>query len=100
MYHLKLNAAVCNATLGIKLPNLFAIQARPRKRLNPYSQLLVNMLFKCLAVFAAAISVTLAQTIELGFPQNGDNFTPGQEVVAQVILPVGSWFVSRYHASL
>jgi hypothetical protein len=60
---------------------------RPRKLLDPYSQLLVNMLFKCLAVFAAAISVTLAQTIELGFPQNGDNFTPGQEVVAQVILP-------------
>ncbi|KAG2087452.1 uncharacterized protein F5147DRAFT_588092, partial [Suillus discolor] len=30
---------------------------------------------------------TLAQTIELGFPQNGDNFSPGQQVTAQVIKP-------------
>ncbi|KAG1870951.1 hypothetical protein C8R48DRAFT_670545 [Suillus tomentosus] len=45
------------------------------------------MLFKCIAVFAAGISATLAQTIELGFPQNGDNFYPGQEVTAQVIQP-------------
>ncbi|KAG2132202.1 hypothetical protein BD769DRAFT_1603896 [Suillus cothurnatus] len=45
------------------------------------------MLFKCIAIFAAGISATLAQTIELGFPQNGDSFTPGQEVVAQVIQP-------------
>ncbi|KAG1848888.1 hypothetical protein F4604DRAFT_1589862 [Suillus subluteus] len=45
------------------------------------------MLFKYTAVFAAGISVALAQTIELGFPQNGDNFCPGQEVIAEVILP-------------
>jgi hypothetical protein len=79
-----------NATLGIKLPDLFVVNAGRRKRLNPYSQFPVNMLFKCIVIFAAGISATLAQTIELGFPQNGDNFTPGQEVVAQVIQPVGS----------
>ncbi|KAG2343540.1 hypothetical protein BDR05DRAFT_975843 [Suillus weaverae] len=45
------------------------------------------MLFKCIAIFAAGISVTLAQTIELGFPQNGDNLCPGQEVAVQVIQP-------------
>jgi len=27
------------------------------------------------------------QTIQLGFPQNGDTFSPGQKVTAQVILP-------------
>ncbi|KAG1762995.1 hypothetical protein EV702DRAFT_1159800 [Suillus placidus] len=47
------------------------------------------MLFKCIAIFAAGISATVAQTIELGFPQNGDNFCPGQEVAVQVIQPVG-----------
>ncbi|KAG1807278.1 uncharacterized protein BJ212DRAFT_1282129 [Suillus subaureus] len=45
------------------------------------------MLFKYIAVFAVGISATLAQTIELGFPQNGDNFCPGQEVVVQAIQP-------------
>ncbi|KAG2119933.1 uncharacterized protein F5147DRAFT_767396 [Suillus discolor] len=43
------------------------------------------MLFKWIAVFA--ISATLAETIELAFPQNGDNFCPSQEVTAQVIQP-------------
>ncbi|KAG2068974.1 hypothetical protein BDR04DRAFT_1102412 [Suillus decipiens] len=45
------------------------------------------MLFKYIAVFAAGIAATLAQTIELGYPQNGDNLYPGQELVAQVIQP-------------
>ncbi|KAG2142808.1 uncharacterized protein EDB93DRAFT_1252270 [Suillus bovinus] len=45
------------------------------------------MLFNYIAIFAAGISAALAQTIELGFPQNGDNFCPGQVVTAQVILP-------------
>ncbi|KAG1899998.1 uncharacterized protein F5891DRAFT_1173349 [Suillus fuscotomentosus] len=42
------------------------------------------MLFKWIAVFAAGISATLAQTIELGFPQNGDNFCPGQEATTRL----------------
>ncbi|KAG2036648.1 hypothetical protein BDR03DRAFT_959071 [Suillus americanus] len=45
------------------------------------------MLFKSIAIFAAGMSATLAQTIELGFPQNGDSFCPGQNVTAQVIQP-------------
>ncbi|KAG2068948.1 hypothetical protein BDR04DRAFT_1102343 [Suillus decipiens] len=46
------------------------------------------MLFKRMAVFAAGIAVTLAQTIKLGYPQNGDNFCPGQQLDARVIQPV------------
>ncbi|KAG2130180.1 uncharacterized protein EDB93DRAFT_85654 [Suillus bovinus] len=33
------------------------------------------MLFKCIAIFTAGSYTTLAQTIELGFPQNGDTVT-------------------------
>ncbi|KAG2075690.1 hypothetical protein BDR04DRAFT_990401, partial [Suillus decipiens] len=39
-------------------------------------------------VFAAGIAAALAQTIELGYPQNGDNLYPGQELVVQVIRPI------------
>ncbi|KAG2361611.1 hypothetical protein BDR07DRAFT_1334230 [Suillus spraguei] len=46
------------------------------------------MLFKSIAVFAAGISATLAQTIELGYPHNGDKLHPGQKLAAQVIQPV------------
>ncbi|KAG2364155.1 hypothetical protein BDR07DRAFT_1402083 [Suillus spraguei] len=46
------------------------------------------MIFKPIAVFAAGIAATLAQTIELGYPQNGANLYSGQELDAQVILPV------------
>ncbi|KAG2361615.1 hypothetical protein BDR07DRAFT_1286680 [Suillus spraguei] len=45
------------------------------------------MLFKRIAVLVAGVSAILAQTIELGYPQNGDNFCPGQELTAQVIQP-------------
>ncbi|KAG0695987.1 hypothetical protein DFH29DRAFT_1004968 [Suillus ampliporus] len=44
--------------------------------------------FKFISILAAGISATFAQTIELGFPQNGDSFSPGQKVTAQVIQPV------------
>ncbi|KAG2065656.1 hypothetical protein BDR04DRAFT_1082966 [Suillus decipiens] len=46
------------------------------------------MIFKRIAVFAAGIATTLAQTIELGYPQSGDNSYSGQGLDAQVILPV------------
>ncbi|KAG1743640.1 uncharacterized protein EDB91DRAFT_1125208 [Suillus paluster] len=43
--------------------------------------------FESIAIIAAGISATFAQTIELGTPKNGENFFPGQEVTAQVIQP-------------
>lgn len=46
------------------------------------------MIFKRIAVFAAGIAANLAQTIELGYPQSGDDLYSGQESDAQVILPV------------
>ncbi|KAG2360801.1 hypothetical protein BDR07DRAFT_123297 [Suillus spraguei] len=49
-------------------PDSSARQARPRN-LNPHNQLPINMIFKPIAVFAAPS----AQTIELGYPQNGAN---------------------------
>ncbi|KAJ8591241.1 hypothetical protein M405DRAFT_851409 [Rhizopogon salebrosus TDB-379] len=45
------------------------------------------LFFKCIAILTAAVSATFAQTIQLGFPQNGNTFSPGQKVTAQVILP-------------
>lgn len=51
------------------------------------------MFFKSIGVLAVAASATFAQTIELGFPQNGDSFCPGQDVTAQVILPVSSCYI-------
>ena len=49
--------------------------------------------FKYIGVLAIAVSATFSQTIELGFPQNGDSFCPGQNVTARVILPVSSCYI-------
>ncbi|KAG2048421.1 hypothetical protein BDR06DRAFT_1072537 [Suillus hirtellus] len=52
------------------------------------------MLYKWIAVFAAGISTTLAQTIELGFSQNGDNFCPGQEVTTRLFNQLESIMIA------
>jgi hypothetical protein len=76
------------------MPNIVVILATPQDRFkHPHIRLLVNVMlfFKCIAILTAAVSATFAQTIQLGFPQNGNTFSPGQKVTAQVILPVGSY---------
>ncbi|KAH7923630.1 hypothetical protein BV22DRAFT_1015043 [Leucogyrophana mollusca] len=43
--------------------------------------------FSVFTVLAASAAAAFGQTIELGFPQNGANFHPNQEVTVQVVQP-------------